>query len=200
VVTPRTAFWLGEGLAQVESFAPVDLSGRLAARQFTVLLPVTTALARYWGGFDPARVSGAVSALANPLLRSAARAAAMEFSPWPRTLVCAALRRAEAESLTGRTRAHLTPAQLQDLLDDLAIAWARHEPGELPALHCRLALSAQPAALWAAAIRDRAGQRRLVPDPSLLPPGGPALWRRQARWSLSPAARMRACLALALAT
>lgn len=192
--------WLERGFAQIEPFAPLDFDGRFMVRQFVTLLPVTTALARLWGSVEPARANGAASALLNPLLSATARAAAMEFVPWPLPAVASALRRAERDYLAAAARRFLTDTQQLDVCDGFALAWARWQPAELPAVYARLHAQVRPAesvGVWAAQVCRRAERRLLLPEAGLRPPGGPAEWRRLAGWGLTSASRMRACLALA---
>jgi hypothetical protein len=201
VVPAPVLFWLEKGLAQVEAFPAVDYGGEFYLRQFQALLPPVTELARLWGRLDPQRAAGALSAVYNPLLRSAGHAAALEFATWPVSAIAPALRRAERENLTAAVRRRLDELAQLDLWDQLAVAWARHWPEALPGVYARLHARLRPgnySALWTEVILARARARSPWPDPGSQPPGGPPQWRRAATWGLTPGARLRACLALAV--
>ncbi len=195
-------YWIEQGLLATVGYLFVDQPDQRGRSRLVSLLPPVTHLARLWGSLEPARAAGFAAAVGNPMLRAAARAAAMEFAPWPPPTVTPVLRRAEEDATAERWVRTLSPVTVLDLWDGLAIAWARHDPGELPKLYERLHARLDPSAgsgLWRRAMIDAAAARKLLPDPAQTPPGGPTDWARQAQWALTAAQRSRACLALAAA-
>lgn len=193
--------WAERGLAYVrlylELYFPAEHCGANDPPVVAVL-PCALALARRWGSLDPARACGFLATLHPAFFRGTLRAAVVEQADWPPAMVRPALRRAEADALSLLSLQTTEPERMLELWDVIAMAWARHEPSELTALHARLHANVAPqgSGLWLDRIRRQAAESTAEPPPGMFPAGDQAKWRRIAEWSPSPVTRARACLAL----
>ena len=113
--------------------------------------------------------------------------------------------------------AQARPVIVGYVIDCLATSWALCRPAELPRLANRLRNSGDsilipngtagdkytvpgipPRGVWIDEILRAARRSSPFPQPTMLPAGDPARWRRTAAHSLSLRARLLACLALAV--
>lgn len=195
----EATLWLERGLASVEALPASKLLLPLQLRQFHGLWPSVAAIARLWGEFDPSRASGAIAAVPNPLLRAVGRAAAMEFADWPLPDVAAALLRAEREYLAGPLRLALDVRVRGEVMDAIALAWQRHDPSALPAVHARLNLAQGLAlGLWRDHVATLAERTKLWPADHLLTAGPAEVVAFETRFGLTSSRRLRACLTMAV--
>ncbi len=204
-MSDSAAYWLETGfsLARRIVLASVESVARpLGRTPMIALLPTLTTGARLWGSVDPARAAGCAAGLAWAPLRALCRAAAMQFAPWPPAAVRGVLKCAEHDLYQPESGDPAAADPVNDAWLELAVAYARHEPLAVePLQRRRLGLGEADVsyALWSARVSERAAALRLLPTADELPPGGPEQWAQQARLSLLPTQRVRACIALAAA-